>query len=80
MKKSHFYHRTPYHKGPFGQLKSLKDTLLCYVFELHEQGATINTFTVVLRASFLSPKSRTKTFTAHCSAMKCFFVSHSFAY
>ena len=68
------------HKGPFGQLKLLEDTLLHYIFELREQGGIINTFTIVLRASFLSTEFRAMIFTARCSAVKRLFVAHLFAY
>ncbi len=30
--------------GPLGQLKSLEDALLCYIFELREQGVIVNMF------------------------------------
>ena len=68
------------HKGWLCKLKSLEYALLCYIFELREQGVTVNTFIVVLRASFLSPKFRVKSFTARCSPVKCFCIAHSFAY
>ena len=45
-----------------------------------QAGVTINTFIVVLRALFLLPESRVKSFTARCSAVKCFFIAHLFAY
>ena len=68
------------HKGPLGQLKLLEDALLRYIFELRKQGINVNTFTVVLRASFLSPKFHAKSSTACCSAVKRFMVAHLFAY
>ena len=68
------------HKGPLGQLKLLEDALLCYIFKLCKQEDIINTFTVVLRASFLLPKFCAKTFTGPCSAVKCFLIAHLFAY
>jgi hypothetical protein len=49
------------HKGPLGQLKSLEDALMRYIFELREQGININTFIAVLRVSFLSIEFRAKT-------------------
>ena len=66
--------------GPLGQLKSLEHALLRYIFKLQEQGVIINTFSVVLRALFLLPEFRGKTFTAQYSAMKRFFIAHLFAY
>jgi hypothetical protein len=66
------------HKGPLGQLKSMEDALLRYIFELHEQGINVYMFTVVLRALFLSPKISAKSFALHCSAVKRFMVAHLF--
>ena len=56
--------------GPLGQLKPLEDTLLRYVFEQHEQGMTVNTSLLIVKASSLSPEFNAKHFTARCSAMK----------
>ena len=44
--------------GPVSQLKTIKDVLLRYIFELHKQGVEIHVLTIVLRASFLSPEFR----------------------
>ena len=66
--------------GLLGQLKSLEDALLRYIFELRKQGITVNTFIVVLRTLFLLSESRAKSFIACCSAVKLFFVAHLFAY
>ena len=66
--------------GPLGQLKSLEDALLHYIFKLREQGLLVNTFIAMLRVSFLSPEFRTEAYTARCSTIKCFFVAHSFTY
>ena len=41
------------HPGPLGQLKSLKDTLLRYVFEQREQGINVNTLSLVMLRTFL---------------------------
>ena len=68
------------HKGPLGQLKSLEDALLRYIFELRKQGVIGNTFIVVLRALFLLAKLCTKNYTARCSTVKSFFIAHLFAY
>ena len=68
------------HKGPLGQLKLLEYALLHYIFKLHKQRVIINTFIVVLRALFFLPQFRAKTYTARCSAVKRFFIAHSFAY
>ena len=68
------------HTGPSGQLKVIEDGLLCYIFEKCEQGVKVSTFTVVSRASFLSPEFREKSFTARCSCVKRFLHAHSFSY
>ena len=68
------------HTGPSGQLKAIEDGLLRYIFEKREQGIEVSTFTVVLRASFLSPEFREKSFTARCSCVKRFLHAHSFSY
>ncbi len=66
--------------GPLSQLKSLEDTLLCYIFELREQGINVNTFILVLRVLFLSPEFCAKSFTAGGSDVKHFFIAQLFAY
>ncbi len=68
------------HTGPSGQLKAIENELLRYFFEQREQGVEIKVFTVVLRASFLSPEFREKSFTGRCSCVKRFMRAHSFAY
>ena len=62
--------------GPISQLKLLEDA----IFELREQGITVNTFINVLRASCLLPKFRAKSFTACCSTVKRFMAAHLFTY
>jgi hypothetical protein len=32
------------HPDPLSQLMAIKESLLCYIFKLREQGQTINTF------------------------------------
>jgi hypothetical protein len=66
--------------GPSSQLKAIEGDLLRYIFEQREQGVEIKVFTVVLRASFISPEFREKSFTARCSCVKRFMHAHSFAY
>jgi hypothetical protein len=66
--------------GPISQLTAIKDALLRYIFEYHEQGVEVNTFLVLLRASFMSPEFRTKSFTARCSCVKRFMHAHSYTY
>ncbi len=66
--------------GPVSQLKAINDALLHYIFKLCEQGVTVNTFMVVLRASFISPKFRPKSFRARCSCAKHFMIAHLFSY
>jgi hypothetical protein len=66
--------------GPSSQLKAIEDGLLRYIFEKRECGIEVNTFLVVLRASFMSPEFREKSFTACCSCVKRFLHAHSFTY
>jgi hypothetical protein len=66
--------------GPVSQLKAVEGALLRYIFEYREQGVSVNTFNLALRASFISPEFREKSFTAHCSTMKRFMIAHLFLY
>ena len=66
--------------GPASQMKAIEGALLHYIFEYREQGVSVNTFNLALRASFLSPEFREKSFTARCSAVKRFMVAHLFSY
>ncbi len=68
------------HPGSFSQLMAIEEPLLCYIFELREQGQTINTFLIVLRALYISPEFREKSFIAQCSAVKQFCYAHSMTY
>ncbi len=53
----------------------IKGALLHYIFEYHEQGVVVNTFMIALRASFILPKFRDKSFTARCSDVKRFMIA-----
>ena len=66
--------------GPVSQLKAIKDAVLHYIFKLREERIMVSTFIVVLRASFVSPDFRTKSFTAGCSCVKRFLIAHMFSY
>ena len=66
--------------SPSSQLKAIKDELLCYIFNKREQGVEIKVFTVVLRASYMSPEFREKSLTVRCSCVKHFMHAHSFSY
>ena len=66
--------------GPSSQLKAIEDGLLRYIFEKLEQGIKIKVLAVVLRASFMSPEFRKKSFTVCCSCVKHFMHAHSFSY
>jgi hypothetical protein len=68
------------HAGPLGQLKAIKEPLLCHIFELCEQGIMVSTFKVVVKASQLCPMFGTKHFVAWCSAVKCFVCTHLLVY
>ena len=66
--------------GPPSQLEVIDEALLRYVFEQREQGFVVDTLKIVLRASFLFPGFRDKSFTARCSAVKRWLVAHSMRY
>jgi hypothetical protein len=66
--------------GPASQLKAIEGALLHYIFEYREQGVSVDTFKLAMRASFLSPEFRKKSFTVRCSAVKRFMTAHSFSY
>jgi hypothetical protein len=68
------------HAGPLGQLKAIKEPLLRHIFELHEQGVTVSTFQMVVRASQLCPTFGAKHFVARCSAVKRFVCALFFVY
>ena len=59
---------------------AIKDALLRYIFELHEQVIKMNMLMVLLRASFFSPEFRAKSFTAPLSCVKRFMIAHSYSY
>jgi hypothetical protein len=66
--------------GPASQLKAIEGALLRYIFEYHKQGVSVDTFKLAMRASFLLPEFREKSFTARCSAVKRFMIAHLFSY
>jgi hypothetical protein len=68
------------HPGLLGQLKPLQDTLLWYVFEQREQGINMNTLSLVVKASSLSPEFNAKDFVARSSAVVRFVCAHSLVY
>jgi len=68
------------HAGLLGQLKPLEQLLLRHIFEHREQGMTVHTFDLVVKASSLSPEFNAKHFVARCSAMKRFMRAHSLMY
>ncbi len=72
--------RKAYCAGPLGQLKPLEHTLLRHVFEQREQGITMHTFDLVIKASSLSPEFNAKHFIARCSAVKRFMRANSLVY
>jgi hypothetical protein len=68
------------HAGPLGQLKAIEEPLLRHIFELHEQGVTVSTFEVFVKASQLCPMFSAKHFIAWCSAVKRFVCTHLLVY
>jgi hypothetical protein len=59
---------------------AIEEPLLCYIFELRKQGQTINTFVIMLRALYISPKFRKQSFIAQCSAVKRLAYAHLMTY
>ncbi len=68
------------HPGPLGQLKPHENALLCYVFEQREQGIHVNTLSLVVKASSLSPEFNAKDFVVRSSAVVRFVHDHSLIY
>ena len=68
------------HPGPIGQLKHLQQAMLRYVFEQREQGISVHTFDLVVKASSLSPEFNAKHFVARYSAVKRFLHTNSLVY
>ncbi len=68
------------HPGPFSQLMVIEEPLLHYIFELRKQGQTINMFFILLRASYILPEFREKSFIAQCRAVKQFCYAHLMTY
>ena len=46
--------------GPPSQLKAIEGALLRFIFEYREQGISVDTFKIAMRASFISPEFREK--------------------
>jgi hypothetical protein len=58
-------------------LKCVEDDLLCFIFELREQGmGVITTFMVVLKAATLSRSFREKSRNTQYRSTRCFIQSH----
>ncbi len=66
--------------GPLSQLEGIEEPLLHYIFEMREQGVIIKLWNVALRASYLLPEFRKKSFTAQVSVVKRWLVAHSMRY
>jgi hypothetical protein len=66
--------------GLLRQLKPLEDALLWYVFEQREQGITVTTLALIVKASSLSPEFTVKHFVARTSAVKQFLHAHLLVY
>ena len=66
--------------GPIGQLKPLEHALLRHIFEQREQGMTVHTFDLVIKASSLSPEFNVKHFVAKCSAVQRFMRANTLVY
>ncbi len=68
------------HPGLFSQLIAIEEPLLRYIFKLRKQGQTIDMFVIMLRALYITPEFREKSFIARCSAEKQFCYAHSMTY
>jgi len=68
------------HAGPLGQLKPLEQLLLRHIFEHREQGMSVHTLNLVVKAPSFSPEFNVKHFVARCSAVKRFMRAHSLVY
>jgi hypothetical protein len=68
------------HHGPKGQLKSIEDKLLLYVFKMRENGMQIDYLLVLFKAASLSQSFHAKPFNAHFLAIKRFMKRHSYMY
>jgi hypothetical protein len=65
--------------GTLSQLEGIEEPLLHYIFEMRKR-VIINSWNVALRASYLLPEFREKSFTARVSAVKRWLVAHSMRY
>ena len=65
---------------PLTQLKAIEEPLLRFIFEMREQGMSVTTAMVVIKASKLSDEFRAKTLLARYSAVRRFLRAHSFVY
>ena len=66
--------------GPLSQLKPIEEPLLRFIFEMREQGMSVNTLMVTMKASQLSPEFASKSLVARISAVKRFLSAHSLVY
>ena len=66
--------------GPLTQLKAIEEPLLRFIFEMREQGMSVSTLMIVIKASKLSNEFAEKTLVARYSAVKRFVHAHSFVY
>jgi hypothetical protein len=68
------------HHGPKSQLKSIKDELLLYVFEMREASMQVEYPLVLFKAASLSQSFRTKPFNTQWLAVKRVMKRHSYTY
>ena len=66
--------------GPLSQLKTIEEPLLRFIFEMREQGMSVSTLMVTIKASQLSPEFASKSVVARRSAVKRFLRAHSLVY
>ena len=68
------------HAGPLGQLKPLEQLLLRHIFEHREQGISVHTLNLVVKAPSFSPEFNAKHFVVRYSAVKRFMHAYLLVY
>ena len=68
------------HQRPKSQLKSIKDKLLLFIFEMRKIGMNVNYVLLLFKASSLLQSFHAKSFSMHYMAVACFIKCHSYTY
>ena len=72
-------HYSAYH-GPCGQLESVKEELLAWIFERRETGLVVSTLSVIIKACCLLPLMMQKSALARYMVTRHFLKKHSIVY